>query len=102
MENVTEEELDEKSRGPRVTAAMVEAAVDKEVPIQWHVFPGSTVTVCRVTLVNGFSVLGNSACADPANFDEQIGRRLAYEDAKSKINELEGYRLCQELHETKL
>lgn len=63
----------------------------------YHVFPDTTTTVCYLTLKNGFTVLGKSACIVPANFDAALERKLAYEDAKRKIWELEGYALAERL-----
>lgn len=98
MEETIEEEIERKGlTAPRVTPDMIEAAVNKEVPVAWHVFPGTTQTVCMITLVNGFTILGDSACASPENFDEQLGRRLAYEDAKKKIWPFLGFKLCEAL-----
>lgn len=68
---------------------------------QYHVFEGTTLTVCALTLVNGYVVTGESAAANPDNFDEEIGRKIAYENARQKIWALEGYLLKQKLSETK-
>ena len=57
------------------------------------------LTIAVIVLKNGFTVLGQSACADPANFNPNIGQRLAIEDAKNKIWALMGYHLKQTLHE---
>ena len=46
---------------------------------------GATVTVCSLTLDNGFSVRGESACVDPAIFDQAVGEMHAYEDAFRKL-----------------
>ena len=51
------------------------------------------MTICFLVLRNGFIVMGTSACASPENFNVQIGRNLAYENARSKIWDLEGYAL---------
>ena len=59
----------------------------------------SLVTICIIILENGFKVDGVSACVDPANYNEDIGRECAYENAFNKIWELEGYMLRQSLHE---
>lgn len=59
----------------------------------------SLVTICIIILENGFKVEGVSACVDPANYNEDIGRKCAYENAFNKIWELEGYMLRQSLHE---
>jgi len=66
---------------------------------QYFRFPGTTVTVCCITLRNGFCTVGESACVTPENFDQDIGRRIAREEAVEKIWVLEGYRLKQSLHE---
>lgn len=75
---------------PRVTPADVDAEILAE---QFHVFPGTTVTVCVLTLQNGFTTVGHSACADPANFDEEIGRNIARGNAREQIWPLLGFRL---------
>jgi hypothetical protein len=59
----------------------------------------SLVTICIIILENGFKVEGVSACVDPANYNEAIGKQCAYENAFNKIWELEGYMLRQSLHE---
>lgn len=65
---------------------------------QYYVFPGTQLTVCCITLKNGFTVTGESACASPENFDEEIGQRIAYTNAREKIWALEGYLLKNELY----
>lgn len=67
--------------------------------IQYHLFPGTRLTVCCLTLKNGFSVVGFSACVDQSDFDEEIGRDIAYKDAVNKIWEVEGYLARQRLYE---
>ena len=62
---------------------------------------GVKTTVCCVTLSNGFEVIGTSACVDPDNFNKELGEKYALEQAISKIEELEGYRLQSELMITK-
>lgn len=59
----------------------------------------SLVTICIIILENGFKVEGVSACVDPANYNEQIGRECAYENAFEKIWEIEGYLLRQAMWE---
>ena len=63
---------------------------------------GDTLTVCVLTLRNGFTVTGESACIHADNFDEAIGKQLAYDDAVDKIWELEGYLAVQRLYENSL
>lgn len=79
---------------PRVTPTDIEAACLTE---QFHVFPGTMLTVCCITLKNGFTVTGISAGASPENFDKEIGERIARADAKQKIWPLLGFRLRDRL-----
>ncbi|MGS3142200.1 Gp49 family protein [Aeromonas sanarellii] len=57
------------------------------------------LTFCVLVLKNGFTVTGESACASPENFDPEVGRKAARENAVNKIWALEGYLLKQALHE---
>lgn len=81
---------------PRMTPALIDATIVAEA---YHVFPGTTLTVCALTLRNGFQVTGESAAASPSNFDEEIGRKIAHDQARNKIWMLEGYLLKQKLYE---
>lgn len=65
----------------------------------YYVFPGSTLTVCCLTLENGFRVIGESSPVSPENFDTKVGREIAYANARDKVWELEGYLLKQHLHD---
>lgn len=60
--------------------------------------PLSLLTFCVLVLQNGFTVTGESACASPENFDAEIGRKVARENAVQKIWPLMGYALKQQLH----
>lgn len=55
------------------------------------------LTFCVLVLKNGFTVTGESACASPENFDAEIGRKIASDNARNKIWALEGYLLKQKL-----
>lgn len=79
---------------PRLTPAIIDAQI---VADQFYVFPGTTVTVCALTLRNGFVVIGKSAAASPANFDAEIGRQVARAEARDQIWALEGYLLRERL-----
>jgi hypothetical protein len=80
---------------PRVTPEQINNVIVGE---KYH-FLTETLTVCVLTLRNGFTVTGESACASPENFNEELGRTIAYENAKEKIWLLEGYLLKQRLFE---
>ena len=51
------------------------------------------LTFCVLVLRNGFTVHGVSACASPENFNAEIGRRIARENAEREIWPLLGFRL---------
>ncbi len=59
--------------------------------------PLALLTICVLVLKNGFTVVGTSACASAANFDETIGRKIAREKAREQVWALEGYLLKEEL-----
>ena len=59
--------------------------------------PLSLLTFCVLVLKNGFTVTGESACASPENFDAEIGRKIARENAKQKLWPLLGYELKSKL-----
>lgn len=94
-ENALEAEIQEKGLNvPRITPADIDGTIVAE---QYHVFPGTTLTVCCLTLKNGYTVTGTSAAASPENFDEAIGRKIARENARNQIWALEGYLLREKL-----
>lgn len=55
------------------------------------------LTFCVLVLRNGFTVTGESACASPENFDAEIGRKIARQNAVNKIWPLMGYELRSKL-----
>lgn len=93
---VEQDILDKGLTAPRVTPERLDEVI---LTSEYHVFPGSCLTVCCITLENGFTVTGESACASPENFDAELGRKIAFTNAKNKIWALEGYLLKQTLFE---
>ena len=90
-----EKEIQEKGlTAPRVTPEHLESVISSE---QYYIFPNTTFTACLLTLANGYTVLGESACASPENFNEDIGRKIARSNAVNKIWGLEGYLLREKL-----
>lgn len=59
------------------------------------------LTLCLLVLKNGFTVIGHSAPADPANYDENLGRKLAHENAIRQVWPLMGYALKEKLNDQK-
>lgn len=81
-------------QNPTVTPQHIQSIIQNDA---FYVFPGTTLTVCCLTLKNGFTVLGESACACPENFNKELGEKYARENAEKKIWMLEGYLLKQKL-----
>lgn len=81
----------------RVTIDSIEAKIVREDILTG--INGGRMTVCILTLANGFTVAGESACVDPANFDAQLGAKIARENAFEKIWPLEGYLLRERMAE---
>ena len=96
-ENKLEQEIQDKGlNAPRLIPELIDATIVDEA---YYVFPGTTTTICRLTLKNGYSTIGESAAVSLENFDEEIGRKVARDNAKEKVWSLEGYRLKQKLYE---
>ena len=99
-EQEIEQEIQDKGlTAPRLTPDMIDGAIVGE---DYHVFPTTQLTVCCLILANGYTVVGSSACASPENFNEEIGRKIARENARAQIWALEGYLLKQKLYENAL
>lgn len=97
-EQQIEKEIQAKGlNAPRLTPELIDSKVKS---VDYHVFDKTCLTVCCMTLENGFTVTGESACASPENFNEEIGQKIAFEQARNKIWMLEGYLLKQKLHES--
>jgi len=113
-----EQEIQDKGKtAPRITPADIQAnIVDEQYftaeqgvygaqmatgkPSDYNIALG-LLTFCVLVLRNGFTVTGESACASPENFDAEIGRKIARQNAEQKIWPLMGYHLKQQLHEAK-
>lgn len=94
-EQELEQRLQEKGlNAPRLDPQHIDNCIQSA---QYHVFPGTTLTVCCLELKNGFTVTGESAAASPENFNEEVGRDIAYKNAREKIWQLEGYLLREKL-----
>ncbi len=83
----------EDLNAPRCTTDNITETIEGE---DYHVFNG-VLTVCCLTLRNGFTVTGESGCASPENFNQKLGEKIAYDKARAKIFQLEGYLLKQRI-----
>lgn len=77
---------------PRVSKADIEAKITKTDYLGYGL-----LTICILTMRNGFMVVGKSAPASPENYNEELGKQLAYEDAFRQVWPLEGYALREQL-----
>lgn len=98
---MTEQEIEQEIlvknlTAPRVTIEHINNCI---VKADFYTFPNTTVTICCLTLTNGFTIIGESACADIRNFDKALGQEIAKTNARDKIWSLEGYLLRQKLFE---
>lgn len=78
---------------PRVTLDDLEAKIASE---QYTVID-SILTICTIKMRNGFYITGESAPASPANFNAELGRKFAREQAVRKAWGFEGYALRDRL-----
>lgn len=121
MNAVTESEIKAVSTAPRVTPTDIEAEIFSEryftaadgvlgayrnggdvhphggTPGREEQMTLGRLTFCVLVLRNGFTVTGESACASPENFNPEIGRRIARENAINKVWPLLDFRLKDEL-----
>ena len=108
-----EQEIQAKGlTAPRITPADVEANIASEHYFtatealvgqtrgpEWQATPKEldVLTFCVLVLRNGFTVTGESACASPENFNAELGRKIARENAVAKVWPLMGYELRSKL-----
>ena len=88
------------ARDGRRGAIHEETYVGREQPAADNsdLLPLELLTFCVLVLRNGFTVTGESACASPENFDAEIGRKIARQNAINKVWPLMGYALKEKLH----
>lgn len=80
-----------------VTQEQIDQLLD-EADIEEHIFHNK-VLVADYSFPSrgGFTITGRAACVDPANFDLEIGRKVARADVAKQLWQLEGYLLQQKL-----
>lgn len=78
--------------GDRITSELIESRI-KEVDYQTVVIAGQKLMFCGIKMDNGFVVVGKPAtCIDPANWRDEIGQKISYDNTFSEIWRLEAYR----------
>jgi hypothetical protein len=101
----TDQEAAAVAVAPRVTLADIEAAIDARYDTTADRAVGGSpivpelrvLSICILVMRNGFTVIGKSAPASPANFDPDLGRKFAYEDAVRQLWPLMGFALRDRL-----
>jgi hypothetical protein len=81
----------EKLPGERVTKEYMEGRIGE---VKFHRL-GPTLTHCSLHLDNGFVVTGESACVDPANYNREIGEKIAWDNAFAELWPLFGFLLAE-------
>lgn len=82
------------STAPKVTIEQVEDAIRGET---YTVLPDGRTTICQLTLDNGFTVDGHSACVSIENFNAELGNKYSREEAVKKVWNHLGFRLADQL-----
>ena len=77
----------------KLTPEILESKIEE---VQYHQFDGTTVTVCCMTLENGFNVIGESACISPAYFNAEIGKKVARDNAFENLWKFYGFNAKQQ------
>lgn len=77
---------------PKVKPSDLQAAIVGET---YTALPNGRTTVCQLTLKNGFTVEGQSACVSIENFNEELGNKIARENAVEALWQLMGFLLAE-------
>jgi len=78
-------------------ARAFDALTQRDGPLDRDVLDLDVLTICIVVMQNGFTLIGKSAPADASNFNAELGRKFAREDAIRQLWPLEGYALREKL-----
>ena len=94
-QQIEKEIMDKGLNAPRLRPEDIDAVIVSET---YTILPSGKAMICELVLRNGFSVRGESACVSKANFDEGLGRKISFDDARNKVWAFEGYLLQEKLH----
>lgn len=96
-EKQIEQEIQDKGLNAlRLTPDLIDSVIVSET---YTNLPDGRTVICQLTLKNGFTVDGKSACVSKDNFNQDIGNKIARQNAREKIWELEGYLLKEKLYQ---
>ena len=83
-----------------VTKEKIKSILDETIFETKKVYDKCTVVSAK--LPNGFIITESSACIDPSNYDEELGKQICIKKIEDKIWELEGYKLQSQLYLDKM
>lgn len=86
----------------KLTKEFIESKIKKIEYLVKDLEEGPRLTLCFITMRNGFISTGQSACIDADNFVKEDGEKYAYEQAFGKLWELEAYLAKESQHQTEL
>ena len=99
VEQQIEQEIQSKNlNAPRLTPDHIDSVIVDET---YTNLPDGRTVICQLTLKNGYTIDGKSACVSKENFNQEIGNKIARQNAREKIWELEGYLLKEKLSTSK-
>jgi hypothetical protein len=61
--------------------------------------PLRLLSICVLELKNGFTVTGESYCMNPAEFNLEVGKKIAYDNAVEKVRTLVSFQIKERLHQ---
>lgn len=78
--------------GKRITKESIQSRI-AQVDYKTVIIAGQKLMFCGIKMDNGFVVVGKPAtCIDPANWRDDIGQKISYDNAFEETWKLEAYR----------
>lgn len=94
-EDQIEQEIQAKGlSAPRLSPEHIDQVI---VSKTFTLLPSSKCLVCELTLKNGFTVRGESSVVSKENYNQEIGEKIAFTNARDQIWKLEAYLLQEKL-----
>lgn len=84
---------------PKITEEMIDDAI---VRVQYHVFPGTQLTICCIHMRNGWTVTGESVALNPAAFDARMGEKVSFHKARDKVATFLNYSMKERMASAKM
>lgn len=94
-EMMTNEQRDEALKNSPSNVKITPDLIKGRIASVDYLKRGETSTICTITLDNGYAVHGHSACVDPANYREDLGQKIAYDDAFRQLWPVFGFLLAE-------